>query len=54
MVKTLGADNSSTVDKGLVAMYLKMTPEERLKANDNAVRAVLELRDAFKKRQSTK
>lgn len=41
--------NSSEVDKGLVAMFLKMSPEERLKANDNAVRAIMEMRDAFKK-----
>ncbi len=37
------------VDKGLVAMFLKMTPEERLKANDNAVRAIMEMRNAFRK-----
>jgi hypothetical protein len=29
--------NSSGFDKGLVAMFLKMSPEERLKVNDNAV-----------------
>lgn len=37
------------VDKGLIREWLKMTPEERLKANDNAVRTVLELRDGFRK-----
>lgn len=36
------------VDKGLVAMFLKMSPEERLRSNDNAVRAILELRNAFR------
>jgi hypothetical protein len=36
------------VDKGLVAMFLKMSPEERLRSNDNAVRAILELRSAFR------
>ena len=35
------------VDKGLVAMFLKMSPEERLRSNDNAVRALLELRNAL-------
>ena len=35
------------VDKGLVAMFLKMSPEERLRSNDNAVRAILELRNAL-------
>lgn len=41
----------SGVDKGLVAMFLRMSPEERLQANDNAFRAVLELRDAYKRRK---
>ncbi len=39
------------VDKGLVAMFLKMSPEERLRSNDNAVRAILELRDAFRRQK---
>ena len=42
----------SVVDKGLVAMFLKMSPEERLKANDNAAKAILELRDACKRQKS--
>jgi len=41
----------SVVDKGLVAMFLKMSPEERLKANDNAAKAILELRDAYKRQK---
>jgi len=45
---------SSGVDKGLVAMFLNMSPEERLKANDNAVRAILELRRAFKQQKYNK
>ena len=43
--------NNSSVDEGLVAMFLKMSPEERLKSNDNAVRAILELRNAYKYRK---
>jgi hypothetical protein len=35
------------VDKELVAMFLGMTPEERVSANDNAALAVKELRHAF-------
>jgi len=35
------------VDKGLVAMFLKMSPKERLRSNDNAVRAIPELRNAL-------
>jgi hypothetical protein len=45
-------NNSSFIDKGLVAMFLKMTPEERLKANDNAVRTILELRDAYQQQKT--
>jgi hypothetical protein len=51
MAKIKVTDNSSGIDKGLVAMFLKMTPEERLRANDNAVRAILELRDAYQKKK---
>lgn len=36
------------VDRGLVSLFLKMSPEERLQSNDHAVRTILELRDAFK------
>lgn len=37
----------SAIDKGLVAMFLKMSPEKRLQSNDNALRTILELRNAF-------
>ena len=40
------------VDKTLVAMFLKMSPEERLKANDNAIRAILELRNAHQRQKN--
>ncbi len=46
MVKESKFENQSGVDKGLVAMFLKMSPEERLRANDNALRTILELRHA--------
>jgi len=42
-------DRQSGVDRGLVAMFLRMSPEERLQANDNAFRTILELRDAYKR-----
>ncbi len=51
MTEKHNINDSSGVDKGLVAMFLKMSPEERLQANDNAVRAILELRNAFKRRR---
>ncbi len=44
--------NSSGVDKGLVAMYIKMSPEERLQANDNAIRAIQELRNAYREQNN--
>jgi len=48
--ETEGADQSG-VDKGLVAMFLRMSPEERLRANDNAFRTILELRDAYRRQK---
>ena len=40
------------VDKGLVALFLKMSPLARVQANDNAARTILELRNAFRKRKT--
>ena len=42
------------VDKELISMFLKMSAEERLLANDNAVRTIQELRDAFRQRKNRK
>ena len=52
MVKETKTKDQLGVDKGLVAMFLRMSPEERLRANDNAVRAILELRDAYQQRKT--
>ncbi len=52
MIEKTETNNSSGVDKGLVAMFLKMSPEERLLANDNAASAILELRNAFKQQKA--
>jgi hypothetical protein len=41
------------VDKGLIKMFLKMTPEERLRANDNTIRTLTELRNVFKKQKAS-
>jgi len=46
--------NSTDVDKGLIAMFLKMSPEQRLAANDNAVRTILELRNAYQRQKNNK
>ena len=48
--ETKSADQSG-VDKGLVALFIRMSPEERLRANDNAFRTILELRDAYRRRK---
>lgn len=42
----------SDVDKGLVAMFLKMSTEERLRANDNAAHTILELRNAYNQQRT--
>ena len=52
MAKKKTAKNSLGVDKSLVAMFLKMSPEERLQANDNAARTIQELRDAYKQQRN--
>jgi hypothetical protein len=44
-------DDQSVVDKGLVAMFLRMSPEERLRANDDAFRTILELSDAYRQQK---
>jgi hypothetical protein len=43
--------NDSSVDKSLVAMFLKMSPEERLQMNDNSVCTILELRNAYQQQK---
>ena len=40
------------VDKELITMFLKMSPEERLLSNDNTLRTIAELRNAFKQRKA--
>jgi hypothetical protein len=52
MAKKKTTKNSLGVDKSLVAMFLKMSPEERLQANDNAARTIQELRDAYKQQRN--
>ena len=48
-----GGKNSESyqIDKGLVAMFLKLSPEQRLRANDNAARTILELRNAYQQQK---
>ena len=51
MVRETKTEKQSGVDKGLVAMFLRMSPEERLRANENALRTILELRHAYRQRR---
>jgi hypothetical protein len=51
MIKETKKKDSLNVDKGLVAIFLNMSPEERLQANDNAARTILELRDAYQQQK---
>ena len=52
MIKETEQKKSSSFDKGLVALFLKMSPEERLLANDNMMRTILELRNAYRQRKT--
>jgi hypothetical protein len=52
MIKKTEQKDSSSVDKGLVSMFLKMSPDERLLANDNMVRTILELRNAYRQQKT--
>jgi hypothetical protein len=52
MTKTVDDKDTLIADEGLVAQFLKMTPEERLKANDHAINAISELRNAYKEQNA--
>ena len=52
MTNEIENNNQTGVDKGLVAMFIRMSPEERLQANDNAFRTILELRDAYRRQKA--
>jgi hypothetical protein len=44
MTKNIQNEDLGVVDKSLVTMFVKMSIEERLRANDNAVRTLMELK----------
>jgi len=54
MAKKTETRNCSGVDKGLVALFLKMSPEERLRSNDNAARTILELKNAYQQQKTNR
>jgi hypothetical protein len=41
-------EEQADVDRGLIPGFLRMSPEERLRGNDNAFRTILELRAAYR------
>ena len=45
-------DRQYDVDRELVAMFLRMSPEERVQANDDAFRTIQELRDAYRRQKT--
>jgi hypothetical protein len=52
MSKETEVMEKSGVDKSLITMFLRMSPEERLRANDDAYRTILELRDAYRQQKT--
>ena len=44
--------NISTVDKSLVAMFLRMTPEQRIRMTASSAMTILELRNGFKQQKA--
>ena len=51
MTKETETKNTFGVDKGLVARFIEMSPGERLQANDNAARTILELKSACRQQK---
>ena len=52
MSEKTNIDDQSGADRGLIAVFLRMTPEERLRANDNVSRTIVELRDAYRRQKA--
>ncbi len=48
MDKVTKTEDSSILDKGLIAMFIKLS-RRNVQANNNAIRAILELRHAFQR-----
>jgi hypothetical protein len=46
------SEDLTSVDSSLVAMFLKMTPEERIRMSASSARTILELRNGFKRREA--
>jgi len=50
--RILNSTNRPVVDRSLIKMFLRMTPEQRLASNGNMVRALMELRNAYQQKTS--
>lgn len=46
----LSHTDQPVADRGLIKMFLRMTPEERLVSNDNTIRTLMELRNAYRQK----
>ena len=45
-------DTSQHCDPGRIKLFLNLSPEERLRTNDNTITAILDLQYAFKQKAS--
>ena len=54
MTKNIQNEDSGVVDKSLVTVFVKMSIEERLRANDNAVRTLMELKTIVDLKKASK
>jgi hypothetical protein len=54
MTEKIKNNDHFEVDKGLVAMFLKLSPEERLNANNKAMQGILELKNAYQQQKNGK
>jgi hypothetical protein len=48
----LNRTNRPVVDRSLIKMFLGLTPEERLVSNDNTMRTLMELKNAYRQKTS--
>ena len=46
----LNQTNRPGVDRSLIKMFLRMTPEERLVSNDNMIQTLMELRNTYRQK----
>ena len=54
MIDEKKAEDLVNVDKGLIVMFLKMSPIDRVLANDNMIRTIMELRNAYRQRKTNR